>query len=263
MALPQMIKEMLDNGVHFGHLRKHWNPRMEKYIYGRKKNIFIIDLQKTANLLLKAQDFIREVVKNGGKVLFVSTKRQTKEIVKELAISCNMPYMVERWIGGLITNFSVIKKQIDRYKELKDKRDKGEFDKLTKKETVLLNKRIDKMHLVYEGLINLDKVPHCLYIVDPKREITAVKEARRLNIPIVGLIDTDGDPTCIDYPIPGNDDAIKSVRYITGVIAQTIQEEIRKLPLIGIKGEEEEKKEEEKDEEDIPLDTDYEEEYEE
>lgn len=243
MSLPTLIRELLENGVHFGHLRKHWNPKMEKFIYGRKKNIYIIDLEKTAQRLQEAQEFVKNVVKDRGKILFVSTKRQTRNIVKEMALSCGMPYMVERWIGGLLTNFSTVKSRVKEYKRLIEKRDKGEFEGLTKKEVVKLNKALEKMRINYEGIVDLEELPACLYIVDPKKEINAVKEAQKLNIPIVALIDTDGDPMVIDYPIPGNDDAIKSVKYITSKIVEAICEAVKEIPKI-----EEEKKSEEGEE---------------
>lgn len=224
MVLPETIRELLENGVHFGHLRKHWNPKMKKFIYGRKKNVYIIDLEKTVKNLQEAQEFVRKVARQGEKILFVSTKRQARDVIKEAAEYCSMPYVVDRWIGGMLTNFSTIKERIKEYVRLKEKYEKGEFSDLTKKEAALLEKKIKKMANNYAGVVSLEELPGCLFIVDPKREITAVKEANRLGIPIVSLIDTDGDPDVIDYPIPGNDDAMKSIRYISFRIAEAIKE---------------------------------------
>ena len=227
MAVSTIIKELLENGVHFGHLSKHWNPKMSKFIFGKKKNIYIIDLEKTAAKLEEAKNFIAQVVSEGGKILFVSTKPHLKELIEELANSCSMPYMVEKWVGGLLTNFSTIRARVNKYKELLKKRENGEFDKMSSKMVVRLNRELKRMEKSYRGIISLEELPKCLYIVDPKREISAVKEANKLNIPIVALIDTDGDPNLIDYPIPGNDDAIKSVRYITEAIVAIIKEKAK------------------------------------
>lgn len=225
MALPEVIKELLESGVHFGHLSKHWNPRMEKFIFGKKKNVYIIDLEKTAQKLQEAIEFIKGIVKKGEKVLFVATKRQLRDVVREQAIFCGMPYIVERWVGGLLTNFSTIKNRIKKYAELIDKKNKGELDKIPRKELVRLERQMEKMKKNYQGVISLEDLPGCIYLVDPKREIACVREANKLSIPIVGLIDTDANPEVIDYPIPGNDDAIKSVKYITSCIAKAIKEE--------------------------------------
>jgi small subunit ribosomal protein S2 len=243
MSLPQIIKELLESGVHFGHLRKHWNPKMERFIFGRKKNIYIIDLQKTAKKLEEAKEFVKKVASEGKKILFVGTKRQLREVIKEEAISCGMPYVVERWVGGFLTNFNTIRERIKTYKELLEKRSKGEFEKLPHKEVVRLNRQIEKMERNYSGVVNLEELPGCIYVVDPKREFASVKEANKLSIPVVALIDTDADPDIIDYPIPGNDDAIKSVRYITSSIAKAIREGLEERGEIR----EEEQKEEEKE----------------
>ncbi len=224
MAVPQIIRELLESGVHFGHLKKHWNPKMKRFIFDRKKNIYIIDLEKTAEKLEEARDFVRKVVSRGGKVLFVATKKQLKDTVEELAKSCGMPYIVERWVGGFLTNFSTIQMRIKKYLELKERKSKGELEHLPTKEALRLNKELEKMERNYRGVVDLANLPDCVYIVDPKRENIAVREARRLSIPIIALIDTDSDPDMIDYPIPGNDDAIKSVRYITSRIVEAIKE---------------------------------------
>jgi len=227
MVVSTIIKELLENGVHFGHLSKHWNPKMNKFIFGKKKNIYIIDLEKTVEKLEDAKNFIAKIVSEGGKILFISTKPHLKELIEELANSCSMPYMVEKWVGGLLTNFSTIKNRINKYKDLLKRRESGEFDKLPSKMVVRLNRELRRMEKSYRGIISLEEIPKCLYIVDPKKEISAVREANKLNIPIVALIDTDGDPEVIDYPIPGNDDAIKSVRFITESIVSVIKEKAK------------------------------------
>lgn len=227
MVLPQVIKDLLENGVHFGHLSKHWNPRMEKFIFGKKKNIYIINLEKTYHQLQEAKDFIRKIAQNGEKILFVGTKKQIRPHIREIASSCNMPYVIERWVGGLLTNFSTVSEQIRKYKELLERRQNGEFEKMPRKEVVRLNRQLERMEKNYQGLVDMDKLPACVYVIDPKREHTCIREAQRLQIPIVALVDTDANPEVIDYPIPGNDDAIKSVRYITQHIADAIFEASR------------------------------------
>jgi small subunit ribosomal protein S2 len=228
MALTEVIKELLESGVHFGHLSKHWNPKMKKFIFGKKKNIYIIDLEKTAEKIEEAKEFAKKIVQQGEKILFVATKKQLRDLVKEQAGSCNMPFVVERWVGGLLTNYSTIRTRIKRYVTLLEKRDNGEFDKMPRKEVTKLNREIERMEKIYSGLKSFDKLPACVYVVDPKREMACVKEANRLSIPIIALIDTDADPEVIDYPIPGNDDAIKSVRYVTSLLVEAIKEEAKK-----------------------------------
>ncbi len=228
MALPQLIKELLENGVHFGHLSKHWNPKMKAFIFGKKKNVYIIDLEKTANKLQEAKEFLKDTAKNRQQILFVATKRQLRNIVKELASSCAMPYVSERWIGGLLTNFATVRSRVNKYLELIEKREKGKFDKMVKKEVVRLNRDIARMHRIYSGVTCLESLPDCLYVVDPKKETACIREARKLSIPIVALIDTDADPGVIDYPVPGNDDSIRSVKYITSSLVEAINEGLEK-----------------------------------
>jgi small subunit ribosomal protein S2 len=233
MALPDVIKELLENGVHFGHLSKHWNPRMKKFIFGKKKNVYIIDLEKTAQKLEEAKEFVKSQAENGGKILFVATKKQLREVIKELASSCNMPFMVEKWVGGLLTNFPTVKRRIRKYVDFLDKRSKGEFEKVSRKAVVRLNRELRRMERNYNGIISLEELPQCIYVVDPKKEMACVREANKLSIPIVALIDTDADPDVIDYPIPGNDDAIKSVKYITSCIVDAIKEAIAKTQMLA------------------------------
>ncbi|MCM8831341.1 MAG: 30S ribosomal protein S2 [Candidatus Omnitrophica bacterium] len=229
MALPQIIKELLENAVHFGHLRKHWNPKMKKFILGKKKNIYIIDLEKTAQKLEEAKNFARQIGQEGGKILFVATKKQLKDLTKDLANSCNMPYMVDRWVGGFLTNFVTVRKRVQKYLSLLEKREKGEFDKMPRKAIVRLNRELRRMERNYSGIKSLEELPSAIFVVDPKKEIACVREAKRLSIPIIALIDTDGDPEIIDYPIPGNDEAIKSVRYIMSSIVDSIIEGMKKM----------------------------------
>ncbi len=224
MALPSIIKDLLENGVHFGHLSKHWNPKMKQFIFGKKKNIYIIDLEKTSKKIEEAKDFVRKVASSEGKILFVATKKQLRDTVENLAISCGMPYIVERWIGGFLTNASTIQARIKKYTELKESKDSGKLGKVSNKELLRINRELERMRRNYRGVVSLDQLPDCVYIVDPKRESAAVKEAHKLGIPIVALIDTDSNPEDIDYPIPGNDDAIKSVRYITNCLMEAISE---------------------------------------
>ena len=224
MVLPDIIRSLLESGVHFGHLSKHWNPKMERFIFGKKKNIYIIDLEKTVKELESAKQFVKKIAEDEGKILFVSSKRQLKEVIKSLANSCGMPYVVERWVGGLLTNFSTIQTRIKKFINLMERRNKGEFEKLPPKEVVRLNRELERMTKMYSGVVSLNELPRAIYIVDPRREKTAVREANKLSIPIIALIDTDGDPEVIDYPIPGNDDAIKSVRFITQQLVDAILE---------------------------------------
>ncbi len=224
MALPELIKNLLESGVHFGHLSKHWNPKMKRFIFGKKKNVYIVDLEKTAQKLQEAKDFLKEKAKKGEKILFVATKKQLRGAMRELATSCNMPYVTERWVGGLLTNFQTVRSRINKYVELLDKREKGNFGKMVKKEIVKLNREIDRMERSYSGVTALEDLPGCVYLVDPKKEVACVREANKLSIPIVALIDTDANPDIIDYPIPGNDDSIKSVKCITASLVEAINE---------------------------------------
>lgn len=229
MALPAIIMDLLESGVHFGHLSKHWNPKMKGFIFGKKKNVYIIDLEKTAQKIQEAKDFLKEKAQSGEKILFVATKKQLRGLVKELAVSVGMPYVTQRWVGGLLTNFSTVRSRINKYINLLEQREKGGFDTMIKKEVVKLNRQMERMAKSYSGVTSLDDLPDCIYVVDPKKEGTCVREARKLKIPIVALIDTDADPGIIDYPIPGNDDSIKSVKYITTCLIEAIQEGLKKV----------------------------------
>jgi small subunit ribosomal protein S2 len=248
MALTQVIKDLLESGVHFGHLSKHWNPKMKKFIFGKKKNIYIIDLEKTAEKLNEAREFTKKLAAEGKKILFVATKKQLRDLIKEEACACDMPYVSERWAGGLLTNFHTIRERVKRYIMLLEKKEKGELDLIPRKEATRIKRELERMDRIYRGIISLAELPGCVYVVDPKREVACVREANKLSIPIIALIDTDADPDVIDYPIPGNDDAIKSVRYVSSSLVEVIKEEIKKSAEI-IKAKAEKDAEEEKLEE--------------
>ncbi len=218
------LRDLLEAGVHFGHQTRRWNPKMRPYIYGAKNGIHIIDLQRTARGLVDASRFINSTVSHGGSVLFVGTKRASREIVQEEAARSGMFWVNARWLGGALTNYQTVKKSIERLLQLERARDEGRFDLLTKKEALELNREIAKMDKNLGGIKNMRGLPKALFIVDPKKEHIAVQEANRLNIPIVALCDTNCDPSGIDYVIPGNDDAIKSIRLFTAAIADAILE---------------------------------------
>lgn len=218
------IEEMLEAGVHFGHQARRWHPKMEKYIYTVNKDIHIIDLEQTEKKIKEACDFLYETAKEGKKIIFVGTKKQFKDIIELEAKRCGALYVKERWIGGTITNFPNIKKNLDRLLDLMKGREDGRFDKYTKKERLLIDRDIEKSQNVYGGILSLKGTPGVLFIIDPRREKTAIREAKSLNVPTVALVDTNADPTTVDYPIPGNDDAIKSVALIMKAISSAIEE---------------------------------------
>jgi small subunit ribosomal protein S2 len=213
---------LLEAGVHFGHQTRRWNPKMKHYIFGEKSGIYIIDLQKTEAFLNQAREFISEVAAQGKPVLFVGTKKQAQEVIEEEAKRCGAFYVNHRWLGGLLTNFQTIKKSIRRYKEIEQMEKDGIFESLTKKEIAALTKEREKLVKNLSGVIEMDRLPGAVFVVDSKKEETAVLEAKRLGIPIVALIDTNCDPDLITHPIPGNDDAIKSIRLVSKFIADSI-----------------------------------------
>ncbi len=222
MTTTELIKQLLEAGVHFGHQTKRWNPKMKSYIFGEKSGIYIIDLQKTETFLNQAREFVSEVVAQGRPVLFVGTKKQAQEVIEEEAKRCGAFYVNHRWLGGLLTNFQTIKKSIRRYKEIEQMEKDGIFENLTKKEIAALTKEREKLIKNLSGVIEMDRLPGALFVVDSKKEETAVLEAKRLGIPIVALIDTNCDPDLITYPIPGNDDAIKSIRLVSKFMADSV-----------------------------------------
>jgi len=218
------IQELIEAGVHFGHQIKRWHPKMEPYIYTVSKNIHIIDLEDTERLLKEACEFLYNQASEGKTIVFVGTKKQSKDVIKAEAIRCGAMYVNERWVGGTITNFQTIKKNLDKLIKYIKGKETGEFDIYTKKERLLIDREIEKMDLVYGGILNLTDTPDVLFVIDPKREKTAVKEAKNAKIPVVAIIDTNADPTGIDYIIPGNDDAIKSVALLVRTVADAIEE---------------------------------------
>ena len=220
----ELIKQLLEAGVHFGHQKKRWNPKMKKFIFGDRSGIYIIDLEKTEECINKARDFLLDIAAKGEFVLFVGTKKQAQEVVQQEAIRCGMFYVTERWPGGLLTNFATIKKSINRLKDIERMREDGTFGKFTKKEIAHLEKELAKLNKNFSGIVKMERMPKAVYVVDTKKEETAVREAKRLGIPIVSLIDTNSDPDLVTYPIPGNDDATKSIRMVTSVIADAIVE---------------------------------------
>lgn len=215
---------LLEAGVHFGHQTKRWNPKMKEYIFTSRDDIYIIDLQKTQSLMESAYAVINEIAKNGGTFLFVGTKKQASEVAKEEAERSNSYYVTERWLGGTLTNFRTIRRRVKRLEEIENMEKNGTFDLLPKKEVIGLKKEYDKLNRVLCGIREMAKLPQALIIVDPKKEINAIREARRLNIPVIGLVDTNCDPDDVDYVIPGNDDAVRSVKVVLGVLANAICE---------------------------------------
>ena len=216
------LRDLLEAGVHFGHQTRLWNPKMKPYIYGERNGIHIIDLQKTARSLVEASRFITATVSRGGTVLFVGTKRSAQEIVQEQADRCGMFYVNNRWLGGTLTNFQTVKRSIDRLVSLERARDDGRLDLLTKKEALDITRQIEKMDRSLGGIKGLKSPPSLMFVIDPKREHIAVREALKLGIPVVALCDTNCDPDGIAHVIPGNDDAIKSIRLFTTAIADAV-----------------------------------------
>ncbi len=218
------MKQLLEAGVHFGHQTRRWDPKMAEYIFQARNGIHIIDLQKTSKKLDEAYAFVKEQVEEGKKILFVGTKKQAQECVKEAAQKCGMYYVDQRWLGGMLTNFDTIQKRIDRLKELEEMEENGTFDVLPKKEVILLKKEMGKLEKNLGGIKDMNTIPGMIFLVDPKKERIAILEAKKLNIPVVGLVDTNCNPEELDYPIPGNDDAIRSVKLIADVIANAVIE---------------------------------------
>lgn len=225
----ELIKQLLEAGVHFGHKTSRWNPKMKKFIFGERSKIYIIDLERTEECLNKARDFIMDITSKGEMLLFVGTKKQAQEVIKQEALRCGMHYVTERWPGGMLTNFATIKKSINRLKEIETMKVDGTFEKLTKKEVSLLEKELIKLNKNFSGIVAMERMPKAIFIVDTKKEDTAVREARRLSIPVIGLIDTNSDPDLVDYPIPANDDAIKSIRMVASFIGDSVIEGRKKF----------------------------------
>ncbi len=218
------MKQLLEAGVHFGHQTRRWDPRMAEYIFQARNGIHIIDLQKTSKKLDEAYAFIKEQAEEGKTILFVGTKKQAQECVKEAAEKSGMFYVSERWLGGTLTNFKTIRKRIERLTELEKMQEDGTFEVLPKKEVILLKKEMEKLEKNLGGIKEMTEIPDVLFVVDPKKEHIAVQEARKLGLPIVGLVDTNCDPNDVDYVIPGNDDAIRAVKLVTDVLANAVIE---------------------------------------
>jgi small subunit ribosomal protein S2 len=218
------MKELLEAGVHFGHQTKRWNPKMKEYIFGQRNGIYIIDLQRTIKIFKEALQFIREIAESGKDVLMVGTKKQAQDIIKEFSIKSESFYVNQRWLGGLLTNFEVIRGSIERLIELDEKKEDGRWDLLTKKEQSKMDKVYRKLYRNLGGLKNMVEQPGALFVVDSSKEEIAISEAQKLNIPIVAVVDTNGDPENIDYPIPGNDDAVRAIELFVSKIAEAIIE---------------------------------------
>ena len=218
------MKQLLEAGVHFGHQTRRWDPKMAEYIFQARNGIHIIDLQKTSKKLDEAYEFVKSQAEEGKTVLFVGTKKQAQECIKEAAEKSGMYYVDQRWLGGMLTNFGTIKKRVQRLKDLERMQEDGTFDVLPKKEVILLKKEMAKLEANLGGIKEMEEIPGVIFLVDPKKEYNAIQEAKKLNIPLVGIVDTNCNPEVLDYPIPGNDDAIRAVKLITDVMANAIIE---------------------------------------
>ncbi|MFB9908098.1 30S ribosomal protein S2 [Allokutzneria oryzae] len=218
------MKQLLDSGVHFGHQTRRWNPKMKRYILTERNGIYIIDLQQTLTYIDRAFEFIKETVAHGGTILFVGTKKQAQEAISEQALRVGMPFVNQRWLGGMLTNFTTVHKRLQRLKELESMEQTGGFQGRTKKEILMLTREKDKLEKTLGGIRDMQKVPSAVWIVDTKKEHIAVGEARKLNIPVVAILDTNCDPDEVDFPIPGNDDAIRSAALLTRVVADGVAE---------------------------------------
>jgi len=218
------IKQLLEAGAHFGHQTGRWHPRMKKYIFTKRNGIHIIDLEQTASMLDKACDFVREVASGGGKILFVGTKKQAQEAIEQEAQRCNMYYVNQRWLGGMLTNFATIQARIDHLVRLEDQQSRGEFERLPKKEALKLEEEISRLNRQMGGFKEMTSLPDALFVVDPVKEGIALAEARRVGVPVVAIVDTNCNPDDVDYPIPANDDAIRAVKLICNKIADAVIE---------------------------------------
>ncbi len=223
MSIQTTPKDLLDAGVHFGHQLRRWNPNSKPYVYDNRNGISIIDLEQTHTLLEKASAYIEETVASGKDVLFIGTKKQAQDIMREAATACQMPFCVNRWMGGGLTNFATIKTSLVKYRKFLKMDNEGELDKLPGKEEAAIRRQMSRMSRNFEGILNIEELPAALFVIDTKNEEIAVAEAVRLGIPVIGLVDTNSDPTILDFPIPGNDDAVKSIRIIVETITEAIQ----------------------------------------
>ncbi|MFW6113385.1 MAG: 30S ribosomal protein S2 [Actinomycetota bacterium] len=235
------MKHLLEAGVHFGHQTRRWNPKMEKYIFTERNGIYIIDLQQTLALIEKAYNFIRDMVRDGGELLLIGTKKQAQEAIKANALKCGMPYVTNRWLGGTLTNWTTISRRIERLNELEEMEESGEIDEMPKKQATRVRHRLAKLRRNLEGLRNMDRLPKAVFIIDTRKEHIAMMEARKLGIPVIAVVDTNCDPDLVDYVIPGNDDAIRAANLIGKIIANAVLEglQIRDALQAGVKEEEE------------------------
>ena len=220
----ELIKEMLESGVHFGHQTRRWNPKMKKFIFGQRSGIYIIDLEKTAACLVEARNFLKDTAAKGGRILFIGTKKQAQMIIEDEAKKADMYYIKNRWLGGLLTNFQTIRKSIERLNAIDRMKEDGTWENLKKKETSRLDKEAAKLLRDLGGIREMRSLPEAIFVVDPKKETIAIKEAQKLGIPIVAIIDTNCNPDDVNYPIPGNDDALKSVRLLTSLAAESVRQ---------------------------------------
>jgi len=218
------MKQLLECGVHFGHQTRRWNPKMKPYIFTERNGIYIIDLQKTVKGLEKAYDFVREVSKEGGSILFVGTKRQAQDPIRDEALKAGQYYINQRWLGGLLTNFATIRRRVTRMIELQEMEETGSINKYPKKEIIQLRKEHDKLEKYLSGIKEMKDIPDALFVIDPRRETNAVNEAHKLGIPVISIVDTNCDPDVIDYPIPGNDDAIRAIELVVGLMSNAFIE---------------------------------------
>ncbi|MFP5022971.1 30S ribosomal protein S2 [Pseudonocardia phyllosphaerae] len=216
------MKQLLDSGVHFGHQTRRWNPKMKRYILTERNGIYIIDLQQTLSYIDRAYEFVKETVAHGGTIMFVGTKKQAQEVIAEEASRVGMPYVNQRWLGGMLTNFQTVHRRLQRLKELESMEETGGFEGRSKREILTLTREKDKLEKTLGGIRDMSKVPSAVWIVDTKKEHIAVGEARKLNIPVVSILDTNCDPDEVDFPIPGNDDAIRSAALLTKVVATAV-----------------------------------------
>ncbi|MFA6636734.1 MAG: 30S ribosomal protein S2 [Candidatus Omnitrophota bacterium] len=227
MVATQMIRELLENGVHFGHQTNKWHPKMGKFIFGEKNKIYIIDLKKTEEALIKAMDFVRNLTSEGKKVLFVGTKKQSKKIIKQAAQKSGMFYVDERWLGGCLTNFDTIRKSVERLRYIQQIKEGGTYNEYAKKEKARIDKEEYKLLKNLGGIVEMTKLPDAVVVADAEIGDIAIKEARKVGVPVVALVDTNCDPNMVDYPIPGNDDAIRSIEYIISKIAEAAEEGVK------------------------------------
>jgi len=228
------VQALLDAGLHFGHQTKRWNPKMKPFVFDKRNGIHIIDLEKSLEQLEKAKQFVMEVAGSGRPILFVGTKKQAQQITKDIATACGQPFVNSRWLGGTLTNSQTIRRRIKYLRELEAMEKNNDFDKMPKKEVSVLRRELEKLRKNLSGLVDMNEVPGALFVIDINREAIAVQEANRLHIPVIAIVDTNCDPDPIEYPIPGNDDAIRGIRLIAGALAQSIQKGVSEYSKIAV-----------------------------